>query len=333
MPKITLPIGFMILIMIITVSCGDSDLKSNETSPQSDITPQSVEDRQSIVRTPAFLDLEPESTANGNRVYVIGQTCSHYLVSYGSMPETLNDLLDGYALIWPSDIYTGKPMKILDSMPDPNNPDDIGGVYYELINYHSARIHHLYKWPSDSVDVGYEWLVGGFAVKPVMGKSMMDINSYNDPSFLTKMAPEERMWYGYQRYLQASFPFLIWDAIDRRDKVEDNILDLLNSSKYRILKSGYDKLKSGLNEGVLKFDLGSRGDTEHFYYLWYNTDYNTDDPYVPVCFEIREDGSRSDLEVPCTEFDSNNATSFFNSDDFDSYTFPDEIFIAKSDVL
>jgi len=330
MPKKTLPISFMILVTIVALSCGNSDLKvkPDKTSSPPTTTPQLEEDIQSFLRTPAAMEIDNESTANINHVYVLELTCGHYLVSYGSMPDTLNDLLDGFTFLWPESIYTGKPMKILDSMPDTNNPNDIGGVYYERINNYSGKLYWLDKTPSNSESTGYEWTMSSHPIKPTVSKSTMD-DTYEEAPFLTEMTPAEREWFGFERNLQMTLPFLIYDGIDRRSYVEDNILDILNASQYYISKSGYDKLKSGLNEGVLKFDIGSRVDMEHFYFLYYNTE----DPYLPVCFEMQVDGTRSNLKVNCPEFDSKNANSFFNSDDFDSYTFPDEVFITKYDIL
>ena len=320
-------------MMIITLSCGNRDInvKPDKTSTPPTTTPEMEDNRQALLKSPEAMEIINEDLADMNHIYVIELACGHYLLSYGAFPDTLDELLDGFTFLWPENIYTGKPEKILDSMPDPDNQEDIGGVYYERINDYSAQIHWLGRFPSDSESTGYEWTLGSHSIKPTVNKSM-DSTEYEEPSFLTEMEPNEREWYGIERNLQMTLPFVIYDGIDRRSSVEDNILDILNASQYYISKSGYEKLQTGVNEGMIKFDIGSLGDAEHFYLLYYSPEQNTDDPYVHVCFEMQEDESRSDLKVPCIEFDSNNANSFFNSDDFDSYTFPDEVFITKYDV-
>ena len=86
-------------------------------------------------------------------------------------------------------------------------------------------------------------------------------------------------------------------------------------------------MKTGVSEGKVKFDIGSQIDSEHFYFLYYSPEHNTDAPYIHVCIEIKPDGNRSNLEVPCSEFNSDSAISFFNSDELDSFAFPNEAFI------
>jgi hypothetical protein len=318
------------LALMVSISCGSSNVEvkpDTTSSHQPTTSPQLENDTKALSGNLALNDTEEEKLdlANSNHLALIQYTCGFYLTAYGSMPETLDDLLDGLAFLWPGSVMTGKPIKILDVKPDPKNPAHIDGVFYEKINSHSAKLFFLYKNPLAS-NGDDEWGVTSFDITPSTGNAGVNEGEWEESPFITEMNQNERFWFAYQRNLYITMPFLMYDAIDRRSVVENNIVDLLRNSQYFIIDSGLEKMVSGLSENRLKFDMGSIVDSNRYYAD--NADLKGN--LKIYCFGINENGNRSRNEkCPEVGFVRN---SIINSTDFDPNAIPVDLIITKADV-
>jgi hypothetical protein len=319
------------LVLLVTLSFGEKDIgvkPTTDSSAQATTAPQLGNEKSSAQRTATFEETEEEmlDLANSNHKLAIQFACGYYLTAYGTMPGSLDELLDGFMFIWPGDVYTGKPVKILDSMPNATSPDDIGGVYYERINYYTAKMHFLYKLPLASNSGGNEWAVGSFNIEPTTSGVTAQDGTWVEGDLITKMDKEDRFWFAFQSNLDHALPLLIYDSIARRNLVENNIVDLLKNSQYYIVDSGLQKMKVGLSEGRIKFDIGKVTNKNAYYY--YVSDLHGN--YAPICFDKLENSHISNSEL-CSELDLNK-NSVFNSNEFDPDAFPVDVIITKLDV-
>lgn len=318
------------LALISGISFGSSnvDVKPDTLSaPQPTTSPQ-LENNSKVLSgslPPNETDEEKLDLANSNHMSLIQYTCGFYLTAFGSMPETLDDLLDGFSFLWPGSVWTGEPIKILDSKPDPKNPDHIDGVFYEKINSYTAKLYFLFKNPYASNDAD-EWAMTSIDATPRTATSGAKDGEWKEGSFITDMNPNDRFWFAYQRNLYLTMPFLMYDAMDRRTVVENNIIDLLRNSQYFIVDSGLEKMETGLGENRLTFDIGSVVNSNRYYAD--NADLKGN--LQTNCFGLNENGNRSRNEkCPEVGFVRN---SIFKSTAFDPNIFPADLIITKTDV-
>jgi hypothetical protein len=54
-----------------------------------------------------------------NHISMMELGCGYYHDAYGRMPVTLDDLKNGFMLIWPGDVYSGEPLKEIKDKPNP----------------------------------------------------------------------------------------------------------------------------------------------------------------------------------------------------------------------
>lgn len=318
------------LALIAGISCGSSKVEAKTDTSSTQQTTNSPQMTNTSKALSSNLpsnetDAEKLELANSNHIALIQYTCGFYLTAFGSMPETLDDLLNGFAFLWPGSVWTGHPIKILDSKPDPKNPDHFDGVFYEKINSYTAKLYFLYKNPYTSGN-DEEWAMTSIDVTPRTATSGAKEGEWKEGSFITEMNPNDRFWFAYQRNLYLTMPFLMYDSIDRRTVVESNIIDLLKNSKYFIVDAGFEKMKTGLGENRLTFDIGSVVDSNRYYAD--NADLKGN--LKTNCFGLDENGNRSRNEkCPEAGFTRN---SIFNSTDFDPNTILADLIITKTDI-
>ena len=221
-------------------------------------------------------------------------------------------------------------------MPDPENEDHVGKAYYERVNDHMVNIHYLEVDEEASQSGKLVWERAKIDLKHLMGGYTLDVTKYTFPKYVEEMNPEKRKLYGFVKgILNYELTSYMLFSLMESGSLEDSFVELLINHKYYLSEAGIQKLEEGINSGEVVFDIGEVGDGIHYYYD--RVDYDRDAEeivYKRKCFKFEpyRDFYKMDRNTECPELDQN-SKSIFNSRDFDSYTFPDELIITKDDVL
>jgi hypothetical protein len=204
--------------------------------------------------------------SNLSHYSIILEACGNYQIAKGIMPQRLEDLLDGFMLIWPGSIYTGKPVKIISVPPDATNPDHIGTVYYERVNDFEANIYFpevdVQKTSSDGK---LAWFIDKKQVEPRIRGTAGD-KTFADSDLLSKIPPDERELLGYKMNLFHTVEIVMRSTLQEKGSLSESFNSLLNSENYYVFRNGWEKLGKLINDGKISYNFGDTGDKTNFYY-------------------------------------------------------------------
>ena len=274
-----------------------------------------------------------------NRMHIstINHACEYYHDTYFEYPSDLTELLDDFMLFWPGNVYLGGQIKILNSKPDPSNPDHLGQVFYQRNTYNSAYIKYIKPYWEESIDQEPEWKVveveiysmsAAYLSDPVKLEHSIKGHFYKQ---MLDMHEDERYVYNFTRNLSQGLSYIMNDALARRGMLEDSFIELLVVGKYYLSKNGYETLKDQVKNHKIYFDMGKYADSNYAYKM-------NGDPYGEIERDCRKfDPSKGEYgkiiqHVDCPESD-NEARSLFSSFNFDELEIPESLLITKEDVL
>jgi len=324
-------LNFLLFIMVISLILGSS-YHSNSRADEN-MTERGLSNDESKAE---LIDIAFRSL---NDYIFISSACGHYQTAYGSLPDKLEDLMNGFMLLWPKCTFKNEPIKVINQMPDPNNPDHVGKVYYEKIDNFHGNIYYL-QMNIEAFEQGQSsWVT----VKQEIELPVKRFNSdgtLTDSTVLSNMNPEDRMWFGYRRCLYPMFSMVIYRSLERDGNLENSFSDFLVNNGCYVFRDGIEMLKNGINNNKVAFDIGDAGDGMHFYYDLETLDLNTSQSqHFQKCVKaiLNDEPLPNHIYVLQTLVDcppvGTNTKSFFNSGDFNTYSFPDELLINKEDLI
>lgn len=355
--KVSCVLFLLITIMIVGCSAkqdkivvkGDDTLKGSiEESPVSSNTSREVLSRNS----PEFYEALDNAVRYANLVRNIAAACSGYRAAYGALPQELDDVLDGFLLIWPVSPYTGKPFGIINSMPDPDNSNHIGKVYYERIDDSKGYLYTL------NIDMdNYEEDQQEYMVEEVEIVRRGDLYPTAPHS---ELPPVDCAWWAFNHRADSVLRTRFSGSIIANDgSLPSDFAKMLTGNGFRhymIVKEGLNKLQEGINLGKITFEIGEVNYGEYYYvdgnHFCRNNSIMTvcrirvclvigkswDDKtqkeltyVIPASFEKDADESSFD-DSGCPK-DANYTAKLFSSNDFSNYKIPEKAIITKDEVL
>jgi len=273
---------------------------------------------------------------NRTHISIIGDACEYYHDAHFKYPSDLTELLDSFMFFWPGNVYLGGQVKVLNSRPDPLNPDHLGQVFYRRNNDHEAYIEFIRPHWEESLDQEPEWKVveiktfsttAEYLSDPERRKHSLKGGFYNQMSHLND---DERYVYNFRRNLSQGMSYIMDDALGRKGMLEDSFIELLVEGRYYILKNGYETLKDQVKKVQIFFDMGKYDDNIYAYKM-------CGDPYTEIKRECRKfDPAKGEFGeiihfIECPESDAG-ATSIFSSFGLDELEIPENLIITKDDV-
>jgi hypothetical protein len=329
----------VIMLLLFSVACSESSNNAKTVKPDSGSMRKS--DEPVRVSDNSISDPELESKENRflNSFYFISAACANYQTAYGSLPLKLEDLIDGFMLVWPRNIYSDGPIKTLNQMPDPGNPDHIGKVYYERIDDLHGFIHFLSMDIESFRNGRPSWILNKYEIDLPVKEFVQPDDSLIDSSILSAMLIEDRVWFGYRCFLYQSLHSVIGRALSRDGNLNKPFPEVIRESDFYLVDSGIAKLKDGIDKGKVSYDIGDIGDGLNYYYDVESLDLTQKIPrHFQRCLkpDLRDEISNYDkytirnIECPPAE---STTQSIFKSADFSTYDFKDDLTITKADLV
>jgi hypothetical protein len=340
----------LIFIMAVLCSCGKGSVPQNikpdkikkdapaRTGDEITITPDDANRNQ-----PANLQgklppvSEPTHATIAENTYAqfslsfITRAIIFYRDAYSKMPLKIEDMLDGWLLLWPNNHYTGKPVKILDHMPDINNRGDFGNLYYERVSDDTAYVYlitldirnstrELTVWEVQKQEIFYEEMIA--RMRPDDPTLQMARELKNKP-------PEERL-----RYYTTGHAFAELDSFFTQAMMETGIFnssfeDLLRKTGFTVPPKGLEFFKNAISKDLFQFDTGSCGDGELNYF-----DFSGMNEDIRKCWKLYPDlGTLGTVDkgVGCPD-DSSKRKSVLNSKNVFALNVPDDLTISGNDI-
>jgi len=356
--KVSCVLFLLITIMIVGCSAkrnkivvkGDDTLRGSiEESPVSSNTNREVLSRNS----PEFFEDLDNTVRYANLVRTIAAACSGYRAAYGALPQKLDDVLDGFLLIWPVSPYTGKPFGIINTMPDPDNPNHIGKVYYERIDDSKGYLYTL------NIDMdNYEEDKQEYMIEEVEIVRRGDLYPTAPHS---KLPPEDCAWWAFNHSADSVLRTRFNGSIIANDgSLPSDFAQMLTDNGYEqfmIVKEGLNKLREGIHSGMCTFEIGEVNYGEYYYVDanhfcrensimtmcrvriclvigsgWDDRTQKELTYVLPASLEKGADESAFDEESGCPK-DANYTAVLFSSNDFENYEIPAKVIITKDEVL
>ena len=334
---------FILLVLPIILGCSsvespvvkpdkarinDTKLIDNNSESISKISTQTTSENQKS--DPAKLHFE-----HYTKTMLIELACGFYHDSYNKMPESLEDILNGFMLIWPVNVYSGGPILNLNSPPDPKNRKDIGNVYYNKINDHEAEIQYLGPSAHSAQD-STEWGIKTTAVFSDSAKYLLKSDE-KESSFseqfgakICSKKPKERERFGYKVNLRQGLNLLVYGSLARIGTLYNTFDEVLTGCEYYVLTEGLTDLKKTAKSGDLNFSLGKFKDGTVFYHC---QDYYEERKLI--CSRVNpnvEEGGGVKLSVKCPEITDAKIT-VFDSENISTIEIAAELMISKEDIL
>jgi hypothetical protein len=278
-------------------------------------------------------DLQSKHMRNINHICVIEQTCSHFHDAYLRMPSDLSELVEtGFIAFWPGNIFNGGPMKILDTPPDPSNPEQLGNVFYKRISDHEATLVYLDIDRKNSTQDSAVLKIAKMEINSPTASTFLDIPPDEDPYFiygpqLMEMKEVDRARFAYKKMLSQSLSYIVADAVTRNDVVEPNFQDLLSNGAYYVSEQSLSKLRDMAEKENLKFGIGYYDATHSFY----NAEYGGEE-IISTCIATAFDVNMKknlDYDAPIPE---SQPISVIDQDSILKIELPANLFIKTSDL-
>jgi len=339
-----------VFMLFVLVSCSNSTEKAKETEPNK-------ENSQAVIATPVDLarslcsDITTDeffntSSKHGNTYTYIANACGYYQYSHGVLPQKLSDLLDGFIVAWPRCVYTNQPIKEINTMPDPENPEHIGKVYYERIDDFSGNICYLAIDVSSFHEGNPKWGVEKQGIRFLVFNEKTRKGSF--PNALAEMPPAKRQNIAYRVHLFYLFQIMLEEQIERTGTIANSFDGLFYDNGFCLFRNGIENLRKEIASGNADFELGHCSATQENIYYHSGTIPSFESLSLlgtgvleksgPIGLEPEpcEHPSEGHLyiasKMPIRE-DICKPVIHFSSTQFNSYTFRDEVLIDPEDVL
>jgi hypothetical protein len=289
--------------------------------------------------TNKYKEAEKQYRRFWTHIFLIEIACELYHDTYLTLPDELTDLCDGFMLLWPGNVYQqGHPVKILNSMPDPDNPHHRGNVYYQRYDGHEAILKFIIPdiraYQTDKT----KWILSEQRIVSDTAKLLLNPQeegmkpSSKAARFLIEATSAERYSYGHVRIVSQSLSYLLDDSLIRTGILDDALVDLITESEYFLIDKGLENIRKDISDKKIIFDFGSYRDNS---YVFLNCRHPADE-YKPRCRRFNPyKGISGEVEsLPeCPMLTNETIGTLFSSDDVLNLTMPDDISISKKDVI
>jgi hypothetical protein len=290
------------------------------------------------VTSKEYLDAKKQYTRFWSHIFLIEIACELYHDTYLTLPDDLSDLLDGFMLIWPGNIYQGGPVKILNSIPDPENPNHRGNVYYELLDGHEATLKFVIPDLKNFTPGREKWILSEQRIVSDTAKLLLNPQEEKlKPSsavsqFLLEATKEERYRYGYVKLMSQSLSYLIDDSLMRKGILEDTLVNLVDKGNYYFIDTGIQTISKNVVDKKITFNFGTFQDPSH---AFLDCRFPADDHH-PMCRRYNPSkGLSGEVEYlrECPIMTTDSTRILFSPDSIINLTIPDEIILSKEDVI
>ena len=281
-------------------------------------------------------------------IQTINDACAGYQFSHGVLPEKLEDLIDGFMVFWPGCVYNDKPLMIMHSTPDPQNPEHIGKIFYERLNNIQAKIYYLDVDIEKSQAGQLAWKVMEYNVELFIQDELDPDGSFKfvPPSFSShpqdSLATQEKFLIGFSDIFYLKIEQNVIDYVHHFGNLETSFQDMLKKGKYFVFEKGLAKLNEYVRDGSIEFDMGSAGDGSHYYFdnYYYNI-FTRETSYSRNCVRVDNQFQSNYTGATLYSFTSNvdcpaigpNSKSILNSKELSTYHFSDDLLITSDDVI
>jgi len=278
----------------------------------------------------------------------INDACAAYQSSHGVLPDRLEDLTDGFMVFWPGCVYNDKPLMIMHSVPDPQNPEHIGKVFYERLNNIQAKIYYLDVDIEKSQAGQLAWKVIEDNVELFIQDELNPDGSYKSvpsswsPHPQNSFTAQEKFLFGFSDIFYLKIIQLVNNYLNHFGNLDTSFQDMLRSRKFFIFEKGLAKLNEYVSDGSIEFDMGAVGDGSHYYYDMYLYGIFTKKSGLSrICVRV-DNQFQSDYtgdtlysistSVDCPEFGPN-SKSILNSHEPSTFIFSDDQLITADEVI
>ncbi|MFH1514803.1 MAG: hypothetical protein ABIG42_05015 [bacterium] len=334
---------FILFVLAIMLGCSNSEppvVKPDKARTNDSKLIESIGKTTSTMSTQTIQenqipDLKMLYGKHKNKAMLIELACGYYHDSFNKMPSSLEDILNGFMLIWPVNAYSDGPIVSLGLPPDPQNKNDIGNIYYNQINTHEAEIQYL-RPLALSVPDSTEWEIVTDAVYSdsanyLVKSAEQEKNPATQIGYqICSKKPSERREFGFKVNLRQELVFPLFGSIASRGALHNTFHELLTDSKYYVLEEGLIVLKNTVKSGDLNFSIGKFKDGTAFYYCYAYTE-----KMMLNCSRFNPNaGDRGGIEfdVECPK-STEGSISIFSSENVSSLEIPDDLLISKQDIL
>jgi hypothetical protein len=349
-----LVIALIVLIVPITSAygCQSSSIKPIKPDDNSNqngaiISNEPIDTRGSLSETQAG-EFRSLSMQYRNVIQTLSDACAAYQFSHSVLPEKIEDLIDGFMVFWPGCVYNDKPLMIMDSIPDPQNPEHVGKIFYERLNNIQAKIYYLDVDIEKSQAGQLAWKVIEYNVELFIQDELNPDGSFKfvPPSLSNhpqnSFTAQEKFLFGFRDIFYLKIEQLVIDYLNHFGKIDTSFQDMLKNRKYFVFEKGLAKLNEYVSDGSIEFDMGAVGDGSHYYYDMYLYDIFTKKSglskiSVRVDNQFQSNYTDETLyhftsDVDCPELGPN-SKSILNSKEPSTYRFSDDLLITGDEVI
>jgi hypothetical protein len=283
-----------------------------------------------------FLDAEKLYRRFWIHIFMIEVACELYHDTYLTLPDELSDLFDGFMLIWPGNVYSNGPVKILDSEPDPDNPDHRGNIYYQRYDSHEATLKFILPDIKNIQRDKTKWITSEQRIVSDTAKLLLNPQeerlkpSSKTAIFLVETTQAERYKYGYIQLISQNLSYLIDDSLIRTGNLDNSLVDLIKGGDYYFIDKGIETIRKNVKEKLIVFDFGSLQNESYFYLDCRNHSSESH----PLCRRFDSlKGYSGDIEYlsECPVFDTVKVIS--SSQEILTLMVPENLVISKKDIL
>jgi len=306
-------------------------------NPDPAISPSqaNTKDEKKLTENASCIDQETVNLTNRilNGVSLIEEACAYYCNAYGAMPLSLENLFDGFLLLWPGNAIDGSPTKILSSPPDSSIPAQRGAVFYERINDYESYIHYSYVDTENSTSDNIVWVTKKFDVSSTWAEYIKDpSNPDNWPGgkSLVNKTSEERIKKAYRGITHTCFVALISDCYQRKGKLDESFIQSLENSDYYFIDNGRTHLIDLTSKDEYAIDIKIIDGGE---YVYYDTHAAPLPPTYCVHFDpsVKPSGKIS-LSYDCLE-NAKSIENYITTSDFKDMAVPENRIISRDNVF
>jgi hypothetical protein len=289
------------------------------------------------LRTDEYMVAEKEYARFWSHIFLIEIACELYHDTYLTLPDDLSALLNGFMPIWPGNVYQRGPVKVLNSLPDPENPNHQGNVYYQLLDGHQATLKFIIPDLKNFTSGKERWILSEQRIVSDTAKLLLNPEEERlKPSsavsqFLLEATKEERFRYGYVKLMSQSLSYLIDDSLIRKGILEDTLVDLVDKGNFYFIDTGIQTIRKNVVDKKITFNFGSFQDSS---YAFLNCRFPADD-YHPVCRRYNPSkGLYGEVEYlrECPVMTDDSTQILFSSDNIVNLIIPDNLILSNEDV-
>jgi hypothetical protein len=317
----------LILLSMLTFTFSQDSIADQLSGSQSMDTDKSGIVTSVIRESASNDDFQQQQLINLNHIAMIELGAGYYHDATGSMPDDLKTLFYVFMPIWPGCIYTGKPYKVADHIPDPASESDIGYIYYERISDHQAKLHYLDIDLKVSQDNNLVWKTVSYDVHSNSASFIVNPTEFPTGEFIVRMSSQDRLVYGFNQNIGQILLFLLGNNLKRTGRLDASISEMMRDGIYYFSENGLAELKMRIGQQSLKFDMGSVGDEHHYYYSACKPDDNEMD-----CIKVSDTNPYEiEYDVKCPEL-TEDSQSIFSSDTLSTTVLDQDLMLNVNDI-